>query len=56
MLNSLDDINVDNLKIRPIISQIRTYTYNAWKVVGEYLKPLCSNQYKISDTQISISY
>ena len=49
--NSLDEINVDNLKFRPIISQIGTYTYNAAKVIAEYLKPLCSNQYKISDTQ-----
>ena len=49
--NSLDEINIDNLKFRPIISQIGTYTYNAAKVIAEYLKPLCSNQYKISDTQ-----
>ena len=49
--NSLDDINVDNLKFWPIIFQIGTYTYNAAKVIAEYLKPLCSNQYKISDTQ-----
>ena len=49
--NSLDEINIDNLKFRPIISQIGTYTYNAVKVIAEYLKPLCSNQYKISDTQ-----
>ena len=49
--NSLDDINVNNLKFRPVISQIGTYTYNAVKVIAEYLKPLCSNQYKISDMQ-----
>ena len=49
--NSLDDINVHNLKFRPIISQIGTCTCNATKVIAEYLKPLCSNQYKISDTQ-----
>ena len=49
--NFLDEINIDNLKFRPIISQIGTYTYNAAKVIAEYLKPLCSNQYKISDTQ-----
>ena len=49
--NSLDDLNVNNLKFRPIISQIGTYTYNTAKVIAEYLKPLCSNQYKISDTQ-----
>ena len=49
--NSLDNINVNNLKFRPIISQIGIYTYNAAKVIAEYLKPLCSNQYKILDTQ-----
>ena len=48
--NSLDEINVDNLKLRPIISQIGTYTYNAAKVIAEYLKPLYSNQYKTSNT------
>ena len=49
--NSLDDIKVYNLKFRPIISQIGIYTNNAGKVIAEHLKPLCSNQYKISDTQ-----
>ena len=38
--NSLDDMNVDNLKFRPIISQIGTSTYNSAKVIAEYLKPL----------------
>ena len=49
--NLLDEINVDNLKFRPIIYQIGTYTYNAAKVIAEYLKPLCSNQCQISDTR-----
>ena len=49
--NSLDDITVDNLKLRPIISQIGTYTYNASRVISQYLKPLCENEYKINDTQ-----
>ena len=48
---SLDEINVDNLNFRPIISQIGTYAYNAAKVIAEYVKPLCSNQFKISDIQ-----
>ena len=48
--NSLDDISVNNRKFIPIISQIGTYTYNAVKVIAEYLKPLCSNHCKISDT------
>ena len=49
--NSLDDITVDNLKFRPIISQIETYTYNASRVIPQYLKPLCENEYKINDAQ-----
>ena len=49
--NSSNDINVDDLKLRPIISQIRFYTHNGANVSAEYLKPLCSNQYKISNTQ-----
>ena len=49
--NSLDDITVDNLKFRPIISQIGTYTYNAPRVISQYLKPLCENEYKINDIQ-----
>ena len=27
------------------------YTYNAAKVIADYLKPLCQNEYKINDTQ-----
>ena len=50
--NLLDDITADNLKFRPIISQIETYTYNASRVILQYLKPLCENkEYKINDTQ-----
>ena len=33
--NLLDDITVDNLKFRPIISQIGTYTYNASRVISQ---------------------
>ena len=49
--NLLNDITVDNLKIRPIISQIGTYTYNASRIISQYLKPLCKNEYKINDAQ-----
>ena len=49
--NSPDEITVENLKFRPIISQVGTYTYNAAKVIANYLKPLCQNDYKIDDTQ-----
>ena len=49
--NSLDDITVDNLRFRPIISQIGTCKYNASRVILQYLKPLCEKEYKINDTQ-----
>ena len=41
--NSLDKITVDNLEFRPILSQVGRYTYNAAKVIANYLKPLCQN-------------
>ena len=49
--SSLDEITMEKLKFRPIISQVGTYTYNAAKVIADYLKPLCQNEYKINDTQ-----
>ena len=49
--SSLDGITIEKLKFRPIISQIGTYTYDAAKVITEYLKPLCQNEYKVNDTQ-----
>ena len=49
------DITVDNAKFCPIIAQSWTYwiyTYNAAKVIVNYLKPLCSNnEYIIRNTQ-----
>ena len=50
-LNSLDDINVDNLKFRPIISQNGKLYLQCCEGNSRYLKPTCSNLYKISDTQ-----
>ena len=49
--SSLDEITIEKLKFRPIISQVVTYTYNAAKVIVDYLEPLCQNEYKINDTQ-----
>ena len=49
--NNIEDINVDELKFRPIIDQKGTFTYNCSKVIAEFLKPLCQNEYCIKDTQ-----
>ena len=43
--NNLDEIRVDKLKFAPIVDQI---THDAAKV-GEYLRPLAFNEYKIND-------
>ena len=45
-----DSVNFNNLKLRPIIDQTGTMTYNAAKVISGYLKPLCKNKYTINDT------
>ena len=47
----LEDITVGNLKFRPIIDQIGTFTYSAAKVISDYLRPLCKNEYFVNDTQ-----
>ena len=48
---SFDDITIENLKIRPIIDQSGTMTYDISKVIANYLKPLANNEYIIKDTQ-----
>ena len=48
---TLEDITFANLKFWPIIDQTVTLTYNAAKVIPDYLRPLCKNQYSINDTQ-----
>ena len=47
--NDLDEITVKKFKFRPIVDQTSTATYDAAKVVGEHLKPLAFNEYKIND-------
>ena len=47
---SLEEINVDQLKLRPISDQTGTYIYNASKVAANYLKPLAKNEFTISVT------
>ena len=47
---SLNDITVENLKLRPIIGLTGTYIYNTSKVVANYFRLLSKNQYTISET------
>ena len=48
--DDLSLITLDDLKFRPIIGQSNTYTYNAVKIVSNYLQPLTRNDYFIKDT------
>ena len=47
--NDLDEVTVEKLKFRRMVDQTGTGTYNAAKVIREYLKPLGFNEYKIND-------
>ena len=47
----LSDINVTNLKLRPIIDQTGTCYYKTGKVISKYLKPLTKNEFVINNTQ-----
>ena len=47
---SISDITLEQLKLRPIIDQTGTYIYKASKVVAKYLSTLAKNKYTIRDT------
>ena len=47
--DNFKDITIENLKLRPIIDQTGTATYNASKVVVNYLRPLTNNKFVIKD-------
>ena len=47
--DNFKDINIENLKLRLIIDQTGTATYNASKVVANYLRPLTNNKFVIKD-------
>ena len=47
---SVYNVNINDLKFQPIIDQTRMMTYNAAKVISDYLRPLCKNKFTINDT------
>ena len=48
---NLKGIIVTNLRVRSIISQTGTFTYNECKGISDCLRPLCRNHYSIDNTQ-----
>ena len=48
--DKIEDINVHDLKLRPIIDQTGTHIYDVSKVVAKFFKPLTRNEFTINDT------
>ena len=48
--NSIEHITLENLKLRPIIAQSGSYTYNTGQVIADYLKPFSDNDYITRNT------
>ena len=47
--HNLHKVIVEKLTFRPLIDQKATATYDTTNVIGEYLRPLGGNEYKIND-------
>ena len=43
-------ININNLKLCPIVDQTGTHLYDCSKIIAQYLQPLAINEYTVSDT------
>ena len=43
-------ININNLKLRPIIDQTGTHLYDCSKIIAQYFQPLAINEYTIFDS------
>ena len=50
-IENINDVTIDNLKLRPIIDQTETCYYKTGKVITEYLKPLTKNELIITNIQ-----
>ena len=48
--DTIENINVKDLKLKPVIDQTGTYICDASKVVAEFLKLIARNEFIISDT------
>ena len=46
----IKQININDLKLHPIIDQTGTHLYDCSKIIAQYLQPLAMNEYTISDT------
>ena len=49
---SFGNININDLKLRPIIDQTGTHMYKASELIAKYLAPLSKNEYVIDNTSV----
>ena len=47
--DSIEAVNIDELKFRPIMDNTGTMTYQTAKVISSYLSSLCNNEYVLKD-------
>ena len=52
---NINDVIIDNLKLRLIIDQTGTCYHKTGKLIAEYLKPLTKNEFVITTTQQLLS-
>ena len=50
-IDSTDNIELTKLKFHPTADQTGTYTYQAAKIISQYLKSLCNSEHTIKDKQ-----
>ena len=48
--SSVYSVSINDLKFRPTIDQTGKMTYDAAKVISDYLKAPCKNKYNINNT------
>ena len=46
----IKQLNINNMKLHPIIDQTGTHLHDCSKINAQYLQPLAINQYTISET------
>ena len=45
----IKQININDLKLRPMIDQTCTHLYDCSQIIAQYLQPLAINKHTISD-------
>ena len=49
-VTDIKQININNLKLCPLLDQIGIHLHDCSKIFAQYVQPLAINKYRISDT------